>query len=87
MLYFEQLIPFIRQEKIAVFAKLDCGTSESFDVEIMRGQRLENCRKEYLDWLLKLNLKVRSISYCNKDTSGNENMICVFCEPIKVRRR
>lgn len=87
MLYFSELIPYIQQEKVLVYCKLDCGTSESFYVEIMRGQRLWECRPEYLDWLAKLKLKVENISYCKKDTCGNDNMLCVHCEPIKVKKR
>ena len=84
---FQELIPLLQNEVIMVYCPLDCGTNESFNIEIMRGQRLCNCRAEYLAWLKTLNLKVQHISFCQKDTQGNENMICIKCNPIKVKKR
>ena len=84
---FQELIPLIQNEVIVVHCQLDCGTNEYFNIEIMRGQRLCNCRIEYLTWLNTLNLKVKNIGFCQKDTQGNENMLCVNCYPLKVKKR
>ena len=77
------LIPLVANEKLAIFVDIDCGTAESFTVEIQRGNRLISCRPEYMEWLTELNLDVRSISYCEEDTLGNKNMLCLHCDKIK----
>lgn len=81
-----EIIPLVKDEKLAIFVDLDCGAKESFTVEIQRGNRLSIARPEYIEWLEKMKLDVRSISYCSKDTSGNENMLCLHCNPIKIKR-
>ena len=86
------IIPLVKNEKLAIFMDIDCGATESFTVEVQRGNRLVSCRPEYLEWLEKLNLDVKSISYCEEDTLGNKNMLCIHCEkityiPNKVAKR
>lgn len=77
------IIPLVKMEKLAIFAEIDCGTKESFTVEIQRGNRLQGCRPEYLEWLNKLDLDVKSISFCEEDVCGNKHMLCIHCDKIK----
>lgn len=79
----KDIIPLVKMEKLAIFMEIDCGTKESFTVEIQRGNRLGGCRPEYLEWLEKLDLDVKSISFCEEDTSGNRHMLCIHCDKIK----
>ena len=79
----KDIIPLVKMERLAIFMEIDCGTKESFTVEIQRGNRLGGCRPEYLEWLEKLDLDVKSISFCEEDTSGNRHMLCIHCGKIK----
>ena len=81
----KDIIPLVKMENLAIFCKLDAGLKENFSVEIQRGGRLMTVRPEYIEWLEKLDLDVESISYCNEDTVGNKNMLCIHCGPIKVK--
>ena len=72
------------QTNLLIYFKLDCGTKESFNVELCRGERRTGWRKEYYDWLEGLNLEVDKINVCKKDTLGNEELLCIECKPLKV---
>lgn len=88
-----KLVDFLKNyvlsgENILVYAELDVGTNDSFMVEIMRGWRNEidtpGWRDEYKEWLSALNLEVDTVSACKQDTSGNKDMLCIKCKPIKL---
>lgn len=40
-----------------------------------------------MEWLDALDLEVDHIGFCNEDTCGNKNMLCLHCKPIRVARR
>lgn len=69
---------------LLILAKINACTEEMFDVEVMRGNRKQGLRQEYIDWLFALNLKVSSINCCKRDVEGNEELLCIHCEPIYV---
>ena len=82
----EELYPSISPfTKILIMTKLETGTAESFDIEITRGGRAGGCRKEYYDWLFSLGLEVECLTVCAQDASGNKELLCIHCKPIKLK--
>lgn len=69
---------------LLITTKIDVGTEEMFDIEVIRGPRKQGMRQQYLDWLFALDLEVESIDACGEDTCGNKNLICVHCKPVKL---
>ncbi len=82
-----ELLDVAPHANLLVMADLDAGTTEKFDVTIMRGSRNEAWNPEFIDWLIALDLQVDRIDVCGKDTAGNKDMLCVFCKPIQVVRK
>lgn len=80
----EDVLALSKDAKVLIMVGLDAGTKETFDVTLVRGDRSRGWRPEYLEWLKALNLEVKSISVCGEDTSGNKELLCIFCHPIKV---
>lgn len=80
----EDILALSKDVKVLIMVGLDAGTTETFDVTLVRGDRSIAWRPEYFEWIKALNLEVKSISVCGEDTCGNEDLLCVFCHPIKV---
>lgn len=73
----DELIPLIEDEYTCITVPLESGSSQTFDVNIVKGARLRDCSPEYVEWLKTLNLDVRSISY-------GEVEICLCCASMKL---
>ncbi len=81
---FDHTLP---QTNLLIYFKLDCGTEESFTVELCRGEHRTGWRKEYYDWINGLGLEVEKISACKEDVLGNKDLLCIECKPIKINER
>ena len=88
-----RLIDFLKEnvingENLLIYVKLDVGTKESYEVEIMRGCRnninTPGWTKDYKDWLEAMNLEVETVSSCKQDTCGNKDLLCIKCKTIKI---
>ena len=89
-----KLVDFLKEnvingENLLVYVKLDVGTKESYEVEIMRGCRnninTPGWTEDYKDWLEAMNLEVKTVSSCKQDTCGNKDLLCISCKTIKIK--
>ena len=80
----EDVLAVSKDANLLIVVGLDAGTKETFNVTLVRGDSSRGWRPEYREWLKALNLEVKSISACGEDTSGNKDLLCIFCHPIKV---
>lgn len=73
----DKLLPLIKDEYICIRVPLKCGTSQTFDVDIVKGERLCDWSPEYVESLKTLNLDVRSINCSQAE-------ICLCCASMKL---